>query len=155
MIRFRSLLEEIRIVEEVYPLEKTRESIETESGSLEYLYVVYDFSTDQNDYQISFESLGNPRDIDISYKTKSGSYKTMTGEGNAYSIFNTVIESVKTFVSEYKNYINRLVISPSSKGSGFSSSENQRGRVYYVFLRRNFPSWEVEKDDRNIYVRPN
>lgn len=134
-------LEEIKstLKEIVYPFSKHDIIYDDEDNSI--IDVEYVFTTEKNKYKIVFSSKEKAKEFEVAFGVNRGdTHKLdtfqMTDEGNVRNILQTIAEIINEFYSQYKEEINKIVI---------SGTDEKRSRVYKQFFPKYINSKTMQK----------
>ena len=122
MIKLEDILNEL-----AYPVKKTE--VEYDDEDSELMAVTYQFSTEQNNYDVVFYA-GTVGYFELTFgvsRQHTGALDTdqMTGEGDAANIMQTVCKAINKFFDEYDDQIEDLEIKGTSE---------KRSRVYKAYM---------------------
>ena len=113
-------------------------------------------------YILSFDQLGNPENIEVSFRTKDQGYKA-TNKGEAFEVMQIITEKVKQFLEKFKEKYPKklndfeLFINPvaeDDEGDLGATEKNQRTQLYLRYINKNVnPSeYRVEVIDSIIAI---
>jgi len=114
--------------ESVYPFSKYDITYDEDDNSI--ITVEYNFDTKENEYKVIFNSKEKEGEFELEFGLNTGDLNKidtfqMTGEGDARNILQTIAEITNTFYNQYKQYIDKIIVSGTSE---------KRRRVYKLFL---------------------
>lgn len=112
---------------------------------------VADFKVGNIPYRFT-ASMASPKEPDIwelefqSMDPKSRAKKDnfgLTGTGNAADVFSTVIDIIRSLLSDKSITVNVLKM---------TAVEDNRGKLYQRMIRRLLPNWDIQEHDVDIYA---
>jgi len=124
-----------------------------ESENTMYGDIIYSFKTDSGlDYEITISQLKKTRDqssvrLDVGFKTDSGTYDTITNQGEQYRIMATVLAAVKEYLAKVPN-ADSIVFIPSKSDEG----DMRRADFYKAYIKKQLPGSEVRVFGDGRYI---
>ena len=114
--------------ESVYPFLKYDITRDEDDNSI--ITVEYTFDTKENEYKVIFNSKEKEGEFELEFGLNTGDLNKidtfqMTGEEDARNILQTIAKIMNTFYSQYKQYIDKIIV---------SGTDEKRRRVYKAFL---------------------
>jgi len=114
--------------ESVYPFLKYDITRDEDDNSI--ITIEYTFDTKENEYKVIFNSKEKEGEFELEFGLNTGDLNKidtfqMTGEEDARNILQTIAKIMNTFYSQYKQYIDKIIV---------SGTDEKRRRVYKAFL---------------------
>ena len=106
------------LLESKYTFSKPQITRDEEDNSI--ISVSYYFNTDKNKYEVIFNSFQKPREFDVEFGVDKGETYAldtdeMTGEGKALSIFNTISDIINSFLYNFSEEYDKIIISGTNE----------------------------------------
>lgn len=150
-MNFKDLLKEIAILEigdtaEGFDFSVSR-SVITDEGKIDYRYT---FESEENfSYVVQIEQDPRGRPYPEVYFFTIEKLGDMTGENDPFNVIATVVNCIKHFIEDAKKKgydIEAIRFEAEPKGGESSFGENARNRIYKQFIKKQFPSAEIERE---------
>ena len=127
------------LLENNYPVSKPQIERDEEDNSI--ISVSYHFNTDKNRYEVVFNSFERPRVFEVEFGVDKGETfgldtDEMTGEGKALSILSTTASIINSFLQNFSEEYDKVVISGTNK---------KRKEVYRKFFLKKINPEYLEK----------
>lgn len=128
----------------------------SEHDDYDSLIVEYKFQTEENEYEVYFEAFADEGNmVEVGFNSdKDDKVKksvTPTEEGKALKVLSTVVNIAKEFVNDFPNYDEFKISFPFFD----KMDKTKREKVYRYYINKAFPSVDVRKVFRELYIKVN